>query len=195
MMSNRSGKLIAFIALTLLIGAPIVSYFYLNEGYEYRLETLRDLEVKGVVQPFNIVKAAEGSIQETDLKGRVTVLSHLDDSPTTLKFVGDLTDQYSDRPEFQMISLGPSAIAPEVNNWKHVQGTDSASKVLFSEITSGLVDMTPPYYILVDSALSIRKIYPDTSESVRMKLVEHIAVILPRSKDSDIIHKSQSDEK
>mgnify|MGYP003513636149 CR=1 FL=1 len=40
-------------------------------------------------------------------------------------------------------------------------------------------------FILLDTAMRVRNVYNDDAESIK-KLVEHIAIVLPRQKESDI---------
>lgn len=192
-MSTLSSKIIAASALLLLIGAPLGSYFYLNSGYNYRLETLAELKVKGEVQPFNIVIDSLNGFQDEDLKGKVTVLSNLLKSGED-QFLTDVHDQFAEREEFQMVSFGGVNESGKSDKWTIIENQGAMTDAFVKDLTGGIFELERPYHILIDTALGIRNIYQGNDETSLIQLVEHIAIILPRTKRSDIVHKNSIDE-
>lgn len=183
------------VALALLMAAPIISYFYLNEGYQYRISSLQELEIKGEINPFNLAIDTVTSFSDDDLKGKITAVLFLEGNDEERQYVTDLVDQFGERREFQLLVLAPSTMTweskPPVTV---VRSPEDGSRNFLSNTFSDTLDWKTPSFVLVDTSAQIRHYYQGNWEVKRKKLVEHIAIILPRTKKSDIIHKNDLDE-
>lgn len=155
-------KLISRIALVLLLlVVPFVSWFYLRKGLEYRKALVREVVVK------DSVRISEDTLKL--LKGKTSVISMAGGIEAN-SIISGLYEQFKEVPRFQILSSG--------------------GRVEDKEIPSGYFEALAARYrdnkfILVDTAGMIRNVYMDGKEDIK-KLVEHIAVVLPRKEEADI---------
>jgi hypothetical protein len=110
------------------------------------------------------------------------------------QFLTDLMDQYAERTEFQMVSFGGVNTSNKDDKWTIIENQGAMTEAFVKDLTGGIFDMERPYHILIDTALGIRNIYNANDEAALIQLVEHIAIVLPRTKRSDIVHKNSIDE-
>ncbi|NNF35423.1 MAG: hypothetical protein HKN68_15035 [Saprospiraceae bacterium] len=161
-------KIITKIALVgLIVGFPLASWYYLNNGLEYRRQALKDLAPKGQW-------TMEG-VDKTDIEFYTNVIfcdSQLRDK------MQQIYDQYAASPTFQMI---------EVTGDKNYQ---APWKSIYVEDYKGCGD---DEIYLLDVESQLRNTYTGDEKTLG-KLVEHIAIVLPREKDPDIIVKNHEGE-
>jgi len=157
------GKFISWVALGFfVVVVPFISWYYLKQGYNYRKAILSEVLPKDSIY-FRL---------DTNglLKSKTTVLVLSKSSQEINTNINGVYEQFKNVPNFQIVSF------------------DSISGNTI-KIDSGFVDLRPKYhefsFILVDTAYRIRNFYPNNDTSIK-KLIEHIAVILPRQKDADI---------
>ena len=163
-------RLITKIALVLLIvGFPMASWYYLNTGLEYRKKALKILEPKGVID-------TKGYFPASDFKGSTTVF-----------FTGEglredmqrIFNQYEDAQTFHMTEVLSDTIAQ--SEWE--------LKVLSIEEINNLFSSNPIH--LIDTDMQIRQSYGTTKEDIK-NLIEHIAIVLPREEEPDIVVKNRN---
>ena len=161
-------KLITKIALVgLIVGFPLASWYYLDTGLEYRRQALKDLAPKGIW-------SMEG-IDKTDIEFYTNVVfcnNNLRDK------MQQIYDQYSESPTFQMV---------EITNDTTYQAD---WKTIYVENNPGCGESD---IYLIDTETQLRNTYSG-EESQLGTLVEHIAIVLPREKDPDIIVKNHEGE-
>jgi hypothetical protein len=161
-------KIITKIALVgLIVGFPLASWYYLNNGLEYRRQALKDLAPKGQW-------VMEG-VDKTDIEFYTNVIfcdSQLRDN------MRQIYDQYAASPTFQMVEVtdDKNYVAP----WKSI----------YVEDYKGCGDSE---IYLLDVETQLRNTYTGDEKTLG-KLVEHIAIVLPREKDPDIIVKNHEGE-
>jgi hypothetical protein len=180
--------------MMLLIGAPIISYYYLKGGYNYRVALISELKIKGEVRPFNFVKDSALVLRSDDLKGNVTIMSYVERGGDN-EYLRKLQDQFHERTEFHMWSFVPGEVEDTgFVNWKMVSTTREAINQLLINAISDTLELKAPIHVLIDTSGMVRHIYQGGDVETQKKMVEHITVILPRSKESDIIYKPTADE-
>lgn len=155
-------KLISWIVLAaLVIIVPVGSWYYLQQGLDYRRSALKDLAVKDSIQ-----------IQDDSLmlfKGKTTLLVLGKDS-SVMVHSKIIDDQYGSSFSFQTLSTSTNLGIPQVPD----------------NYIANLIDKFSEYqYLLIDTSMKIRNHYKDSNEDLK-RLVEHIAIILPRPVESDI---------
>lgn len=156
------GKLISWIALALLLFVvPFVSWFYLQKGLEYRKNLEREVVAK------DSVRITEDTLHL--LRGKTSVISFAGTVGGD-KVVEGILQQFKDVPRFQILSGG--AVADNI----------AVPPGYFDALASRYAGKK---YMLVDTSCRIRNIYMDNTEDIK-KLVEHIAVVLPRKEEADI---------
>ena len=160
-------KLISWIALAgLLFVVPLVSWLYLKKGLEYRKNILKEVAVK------DSVSVNEDSLHI--LRGKTTVLVLATGSKHS-EIVEGIRLQYEDVPRFQI--------------WQ--SGESSSDGKIPADYCSSLVAKYPEdVFMLIDTSLRIRNTYGASADEVK-KLIEHIAVVLPRKEEADIKMKKQ----
>ena len=160
----KSVRLITKIALVLLVvGFPLASWYYLNTGLEYRKQALKDLTPKGAL------KISE--IDRTEIEFFTSVVFcdlELRDE------ISEIFEQYKESPTFQVIELVEK---PYDSPWKTIVTQDPKFQCGDQEI------------YLVDTEAQLRNTYSSQIKDLGT-LVEHIAMVLPREKDPDIIVKN-----
>ncbi len=156
------GKLISWIALIFfVVVVPFISWYYLKLGYNYRKQILSEVRAKDSIHV---------SLDSLSLLRSKTTLLILNSSNKTANITDGIREQFKNVNGFQIASFDSlsSAIVLPDNYIEKTQSKYKASVLL-----------------LIDTSLKIRNAYNDNPESIR-KLIEHIAVILPRQKDADI---------
>ncbi|MFZ1751673.1 MAG: hypothetical protein WAU01_15850 [Saprospiraceae bacterium] len=156
------GKLVSWVVLGLfLVIVPFGSWYYLQKGLDYRKNALRELEIKD---------SLSNSIDTFRLFQNKTSLVVLDVSDDIYKIKEALLEQYKSSIGFQIlypIAQSDVVLLPED---------------LLKYFKSKYPDDT---FVLVDESRMIRNTYKSDETAVK-KLVEHIAIVLPRPKESDI---------
>lgn len=194
-MASKTSKIVLLVALGLLMGAPIISYFYLKSGYDYRLESLHVLSDKGAVSPFNLVVDSTTNLSDDDLKTSITVVAMLEGSEEDISYLDDLFEQYKERNEFRILAFvdqGETQLIDE--RYVRVNAAPSISRQFFNNTFTDTIEWQRPSFVLLDTAGHVRNMYPGKDKGESVRLVEHIAIVLPRTKKSDIIHKRTIDE-
>lgn len=152
------------VALFLVI-IPIGSWYYLNQGLQYRKNLLKEIEVKS---EFDSVSDSLGL-----LMGSASVVV-LQSTEETRKMARQLQEQFDNSPRFNIYfkdSTEGFAHLPSgymANEWNSLSGNS---------------------FVLLDTLMKVRNTYGTDMESVK-KLVEHITVVIPRQKEPDIKIKS-----
>jgi hypothetical protein len=160
------GKLISWVAVILLLGVvPIGSWVYLNKGLNYRKAALAELVPKDSI---NI------SLDTLKLLSDKTTLIVLRDKDTN-EIVEAIKDQFKNAQGFQVLyrdSIGGSNYLPLGYAGGYFIKDDNFS------------------FVLVDTKLKVRNYYKNDIGSVK-KMIEHIAIVIPRPKEADIEQKSK----
>ena len=183
-----------------IILAPLVSYYYLKLGYDYRKEVLHELSPKADIAPFNLVVDTSFRVTDETLEGKVCVISYVDDVEEEWDYLYALWDQYKARKELLMLSFAPSVSRCEHESkegqWEvHSLSPQAFRTFMGSAITTDSLDLPEYGHVLVDTAGVVRRVYPSDAENSKVKLIEHLAIVLPRTANSDIIYDvSKSEE-
>jgi hypothetical protein len=148
-----------------LVIIPIGSWYYLNQGLQYRKNLLKEMEIKsGIDSQADSLGFLMGS-------ANVVVLRSTDE---TQKIAGQLKEQFDNSPRFNIYfkdSIEGFASLPVgymADEWNSMSGNS---------------------FVLLDTLMNVRNTYSTDMESVK-KLVEHITVVIPRQKEPDIKIKS-----
>ena len=156
-------KLITKIALVaLIVGFPLASWYYLNRGLEFRKQALRELTPKGVWE-------IEG-LDRIDFEFQTSVIFF--DSSLREK-MALINEQYQSSPTFQMVEL--------VDDKEY----KADWKTIYFDAQSSAYDSLYQNIFLIDEDLQLRKSYGKSHKELN-RLIEHIAIILPREKEPDI---------
>lgn len=187
---NKKGAISVAILVGFLILAPLISYVYLKQGYKFRKEALTELEPKGKVEAFKVQIDSTLTLSDDDIKGKVSVLSYIENTPENWAYLTAIYHQYKNRREFNMWTFASKVSVVDsiqgLPGWSHIEMPASAYRAF---IDSSMPEKDAPtfHHILLDTTPELRRVY-GTSPAEKRKLIEHIVIVLPRTKDSDIIY-------
>lgn len=151
--------------LAMIVIIPAVSWMFLRTGVDYRLESLKDLEMK---KPFLYSNLLADSIKFED---KVTLINLAGNDAK----VAQLYDQFKEAPGFQLISANGSLSNPT----DHIDNLGNL--ILLNDIESlgivNYVDFKGGVYALIDGEGQLRRVY-NSDEEIK-SVVRHIATIIP----------------
>lgn len=156
----------AIAVFILIVGFPLGSWLFLQQGLDWRRVKRAELEVK-----MDLKQGVPLSMDEK--KAMMSVL----DGSTTFVVLGEsysesdkaIIDQFKDAFSFQ------SKLQAEVSN---------SFGATFSNDD----------YLLIDTAMMLRQRYSGNHDSIYSRIVEDIALLLPKQKEIDIKMKSSNNE-
>ncbi len=187
--------LLQYLALALLlVGLPALSWYYLDKGFKYRLETLGELgEFEKIPSgPYQTMEGA--SMEEAFLDGSVLVIHRFASpaSPESEKValeLGKIHQQFDERPDVRFLLFSsPSDSSGLLLLLEKNRLIDPAQVVLvrpdFRDNQSISFAKDPgsssdPWVILADTSGLIRQYYDFRDGSRVKRLVEHIASLMP----------------
>lgn len=158
----KMGRLISWITLGFfIVVVPFISWYYLKKGFDYRRTLLSEVVTKD-----SIPHALDTTLL---FRGKTTVFSKsgFADKP---ELITGLNEQFQKVVNFQLMSVDSLA-------GLNVMPKDYMA-VFFNKYQNSQL-------ILIDTAMRVKNVYGSDKESVK-KLVEHISIVLPRQKESDI---------
>lgn len=185
-------KAFQFAALfLLLVGLPAGSWYYLQKGLDYRLETMGQLTDHGDF------KLLTSSAADGDSKASVKVINFLAVDPADRDQQGlllsKLYEQFDKREDFQLVSFWDSTTFRGLDEFRTKFGLEEEPQCTFQPLAGASWDQfiqtyekdsTVPaeYMALVDINGNIRNFYTQREEEKVKDLVEHIALLLPMKK-------------
>jgi hypothetical protein len=156
------GKLVSWIALGIfLIIVPLGSWYYLRLGLEYRRSSLAEL------LPKDSISVSEDSLQF--FSNHTTVLS-LSTADTDLAYMVSVQEQFKNSNGFRIL---------------FVDSVGGFTQIPSGYITNVLDRYKGSNFMLIDGNLKVRNVYNHDLESIK-KMIEHIAMVIPRVKEADI---------
>ena len=185
-------KAFQFAALfLLLVGLPAGSWYYLQKGLDYRLETMGQLTDHGDF------KLLTSSTADGDSKASVKVINFLAVDPAERDQQGlllsKLYEQFDKREDFQLVSFWDSTTFRGLDEFRTKFGLEEEPQCTFQPLAGASWDqfiqtyekdsaVPAEYMALVDINGNIRNFYTQREEEKVKDLVEHIALLLPMKK-------------
>ncbi len=161
------------VTLALIVILPAGSWYYLQSGYDFRLELLQQLEPKGELDISSLHVEAGNLVQEAIDNSTVLVYnSALVDG----KKIADIEDQFKNAMTFKTLAIADSAQQVNTVDLKLANGKSSELLQMYKAV-------------LIDTSNQVRQWYKLDSEAQYEEVVEHLAVVLPRVPNKDIIPK------
>ena len=171
------------IVLMLIIGLPVISYYYLKSGYLFRKDALENMQLN-IAFPFDDL-AIPSDVYD-NMNRRVKLVHFIDNqvSNTELAQLNEVQDLFDESEKFAVLSLGrfdtpDSDLQKEINNsnnWYY-----KASPVYLDSLSVFSKDKL----LLVDTAGIGRAQYAFNERELG-ELVQHITVLFPLKKRSKI---------
>ncbi len=194
------------VALSLiLVGLPLGSWYYLQKGYNYRLEILNDLSDLGVVGGYAFVPFEKESFALADLKGSVVVTSFLDrlDSPYAVEIgenLNKLVDQFGKTDKVHFLINTNDRTNIEQYHEKYLQNNPYCTFLQVGEAQLQNIKVKSYHctgqqmdFVVVDPTLNVRNCYVNSPEDMK-RLVEHVSVLTPRKGTEDPVVKRETEK-
>jgi len=229
---NMKSKIQTLAILTILIGFPLLSWYYLTTGYNYQMDARSELKDYGKLPAFNFTNHT-GEIYTSDsLENTMSVISFFGKSgkmnQEMFNVMRKLNTQFGDNPNLELliVSIESEEDSPEVlarlfavnqfdtrqhkfltssnydiQKWigeeikvptKWEKKEDASTDITLEENKSGKIG-DYPFFILVDKNQTIRNFYHVDKEDEIKRMVEHIAILLPREIKPDIEMKEKKE--
>ena len=210
--------------LLFLVGLPLGSWYYLQAGFDYHKELMAELQNYGRIPEFSLVDQNGDTLNREDLAEKTVIVSFFNEEKTTMQHIQKYHSQFHDRNDVLFVahSLKPRSESNlksilsdyDLNNDQTILLTgekDELLKVLgkgyqVPDINKRGEDMIIPrndalsmpdeypYFILVDNSGTIRNYYAVNDEKSMTRLIEHLALILPRKSEEEAVLKRETEK-
>ncbi|MEZ4932448.1 MAG: hypothetical protein R2788_10055 [Saprospiraceae bacterium] len=186
--------LISGLVFIVLFVLPLGSIYFLNSGANYRKASLDELQEYGKVGEFNLKNQLNIEITPTLLKGRVAVANFLSDDNETAKKqidrISKVHESYNETEDViflsfvktdsteNLIDLATNMGIRDNKQW-FLLGTN---KQEYDELARSAFKIKNPNdgIALVDTSMTIRRYYDINSNPEMGRLVEQIAIVIPK---------------
>ncbi|MEM7573747.1 MAG: hypothetical protein AAF433_12630 [Bacteroidota bacterium] len=198
-------KWFGYLILTaVLAGFPMVSYFYLKGGYNYRKAAIEMMEDHGKMPSLQGMERVRGQLPDS-LRGNMVVVGWL--SPSTPqaatvygRVLDSLYDQFADSPHLYFTTIVDSSMTEaSIDKWLADFGLpqeDPMLSIIRPTTTSYDGRKTAfdipandqnPMVALVDSSMTIIKHYDLVEREETIDLVQLVSLFIPLPEEEDII--------
>jgi hypothetical protein len=206
------------VLLLFLLGLPLGSWYYLKRGFEYRLAALSELSERGRLPDFQGMTIEGAPVDVGALSGNVVVagIAPTGDEALLREYSDHLTmlrKQFSSHNDLLFLihladtSAQALAALREAMSAKELRDAERVRFVSHSDPPAALLGESgyglpaPPggdwsrgaQLLLADTSGIIRNYYDISLLEDRRKLVEHLAIVLPRKKDRDLVFRRENE--
>lgn len=202
---NKRSVILPLLAVGLLLAFfPILSYYYLNKGYQYQKALMADLKVQGDWHIQGIKLPEKEPLTKDMVQGKVWVSTFIQDTlvPAAKKeILQTVHNQFNKQEGVVFLIYLPSSLSgfskDGLNRLKQDLDLEEPQQVFFISDTLGFNSESfskqfylpasanaGDYFILSDGMMQVRRYYNLNDKDDLQKLVEHTAMLMPRkSKD------------
>jgi hypothetical protein len=180
------------ILLLFLVGFPVISYFYLKKGYDYRVDAMRELQEYAPLPMAPPTDVWGDSLQA----GRDIVLLHFidlenaDQRDLIGKYMGEIHEQFDGVERVQFWAGFEPADSMQIKAFldNYTLRDPNQYRVLdrayFTDDFAFLEDgvTSKPFVMLSDTTGTIRNFYNLENGNELVRLVEHITYLMPPEK-------------
>ena len=213
---SKGFQIFQYVLLALmLIVFPAGSWYYLNQGFDYRKTVMEELQVKDSLPELQFIDYTGKILTNKEIEGNLIVAVFL----SSKKGIGEavieeriakLYDQFDKRSDFNLFihltGLDSAAFQTqsaalldrlELEDPSRCFILEGSEKIALSEYkiplgTTALDDAN--WAVLIDENQYIRNFYQlDEEENVKT-MVQHIALSLPKQKEKDLIFKRDAEK-
>lgn len=192
--------------LLFLVGFPVVSYFYLKSGYDYRVEAMQELKDYGRLPALPSATLWGDSLSPETHNRHIVVLHYVDldkqeNSKLFGKYMQELHEQFDGIERVRFWAGFSPAHAPSVSAFLlDYQLEDKEQYLPFDQQAIPLANIDPsilqedkPLVFLSDTTGTIRKVYNLENGREVVRLVEHITFLMPPEKKKKAIINPEQD--
>ena len=191
---KRRKIVIGTMVVVVLFILPAGSWFYLQSGLNYRNKTLSELGDVGKITDFTLLNQNGLTVSAESMRGRISVVNFLQDDVTASRAVNEriskLHESFDKTDDVVFLTFIPTdnsstllQMASELGIKDHKQHfLLGAPAPEWQRLVSDVFRVENPGsgVALVDTSLSIRNYYDVNSNKDMGRLVEHIALIVPK---------------
>lgn len=198
---NRNVQLL--MVTLFIVGFPAVSWYYLNEGYKYRMSVIAELDQDlGKVPNFQMVNQKGEQISESAMPDNAIItnfvdLASIDQSEEYMKVLYKIQDQFDKKDDIlfytytkassleKLQAYTNSLNIKEEKQWHFLTASDSTMDQFiqafpFPEGAQKSYAGNPTVAI-ADTSAVIRYFYDMNNPKNASKLIEHIANLMPQA--------------
>ena len=182
--------------MVVLFGLPAASWYFLSSGVKYRKERLAELSDLGKVGSFKVKNQSNLPVSPEIMKGRVSVVHFLPEDQVEAKNqtaqIARLHRSFDDTEDLIFLSFLPADSTTNLlGKAKELDIKDEkqwfllgAKKEELNVLATNNFKIQDPAtgVALVDTSLTVRRIYNIGSSEDLNLLVEHIAMVIPKQK-------------
>lgn len=181
--------------LLFLVVFPIISYFYLKSGYDYRVEAMEELAEYGPLPVPSGATLFGDSLKETALTKNVVLLHFIDlanpdQSDLMGKYMGEIHEQFDGLERVVFLAGFVRADTEAVRAFLEEYKLNDPEQYFafeqeeltgpYSFLEGGVT--AKPYVMLSDTTGTIRNFYDLGRGEELVRLVEHITYLMPKEK-------------
>ncbi|HMO38030.1 MAG TPA: hypothetical protein PKC76_01535 [Saprospiraceae bacterium] len=188
--------------LFLLVILPLGSWYYLQTGLEYRKAAMSELQDYGKVPPLQLVRHDGDTLHQEAMLGKIVLAAFLDlqaagQTARTGELLAKLHDQFDERQDvaFLIHLLDATATKQGIDDFAanytlqdslqcyFLTGDAEAMRTLAREVYKIDDEKLDNYFALADTKGMVRRQYDTRQPADMTRLVEHIALLMPKQKD------------
>ncbi len=184
------------IAGLVLVVLPLGAIYNLRLGISYRQKTTAELEDRGKLAAFNLKNQSNLLISPETFRGKVSVIQFL---PGNIKEAKPMAERISlvkksfdETEDIVFLSFFPADSSVNLLKTATDLGINdpkrwfllAASPEEWSSLSKAILAGTDPanHIVMADTSLSIRKMYNIQNNPEMGRMIEHIAVVIPKQK-------------
>jgi len=221
MSEKKSNSIFTYVALTFfLIGLPLGSWYYLQQGYNYSLEVKEKMKPKGEIPDFSLTDQNGQTITKDSLAGKLFIADFFfascpNECLTMAKNLQVVQDAFSDNYNVVIVSFTTDPANDSIPvlkqyadnlgalpyQWYFLRGEQKEIFKLAKEGFKLPADTNDndgdiihsPYFAVVDDKGQIRAYYDGTNDNESKVMVANVSMIMPRKPDAEIKVKEGSE--
>lgn len=197
MEKEKSTNIYVKVALTILVlfVLPLGSIYFLNEGRDYRRESISELEDMGKLNDFQVADQHNVNISPDVLRSRVAVVNFLPQDEKMAREqserIGLIQQSFDDTEDVLFLSFIPEDTSKSLLERAKKLGINdqkqwhliAAKENDWDKYSKGIFKLPGEYGVaLVDTSGTIRHHYDINSNPDMGRLVEHISIVIPKQK-------------
>jgi hypothetical protein len=176
------------------IGLPLISWYYLRLGIDYRKVKLAEMKAIGALPALHITDLAGDTAISKRIHKKIIILADLkkmqgEPLKNVLNTIGRIHKQFDDRKDMLFVLSLPADILPDALIAYKLKDEQQVFLVKDADITTILAPFNVQKFdnaiYLVDAFQQVRRAYNATYEADLKNLVEHAAMLIPMIKEDD----------
>ena len=186
-----------------IVGFPAVSWYYLNEGYKYRMSVIAELDQElGLVPGFQMANQNGEQVSQANMPNNAVItnfvdLASIDQSKTYMDMLYKIQDQFDKKDDILFYTFAKanslealqtytnSLNIKEEKQWHFLTAADSTMEQFIQTFPfpAGMQKRYArnPIVAIADTSSVIRFFYDMNNPKNASKLIEHIANLMPQA--------------